>query len=239
MSSLLANIDQIIHTSPLLAFVAVFAAGALVSFTPCVYPVIPLTLGVIGARSLPGRQAGAGGRWKGFILSLVYVLGMALTYAALGLFASLTGKLFGQVGSNPFTYFFVANVCLLMGLSMLGVFAFPQVSLAGKGGAKGGLFGIFLVGIVSGLIVGPCTAPVLAAILVYVAAKHDVLYGFLLLFTFGYGVGFLLILLGTFTGLIASLPKSGVWLERVKQAFGWILIFTAEYLLIKAGGLLI
>ena len=232
MASLLANIDQIIRTSPFLAFVAVFAAGALVSFTPCVYPVIPLTLGVIGARS-------AGGRWKGFILSLVYVLGMALTYAALGLFASLTGKLFGQVGSNPFTYFFVANVCLLMGLSMLGVFAFPQVSLAGKGAANGGLFGIFLVGIVSGLIVGPCTAPVLAAILVYVAAKHDVLYGFLLLFTFGYGVGFLLILLGTFTGLIASLPKSGAWLERVKQAFGWILILSAEYLLIKAGGLLI
>ena len=107
-----------------MAFVAVFVAGVFVSFTPCVYPVIPLTLGFIGARS-------AGGKSRGFFLSLVYVLGMAMTYAVLGAFASLTGQLFGKIGSSPVTYFIVSNICLLLGLSMLGVFEIPQLSFQG------------------------------------------------------------------------------------------------------------
>ena len=234
IQNLLDNIGQIIQTSPLLAFAAVFIAGVIVSFTPCVYPVIPLTLGFIGARS-------AGSKWKGFLLSLIYVLGMALMYAVLGAFASLSGKLFGQIGSHPMTYFVVANVCLLLGLSMLDVFHIPQISFARTPltGTRGGFLGAFVVGLFSGLIVGPCTAPVLAAVLVYVGSKHNLLYGFSLLFVFGYGVGFLMILLGTFTGLLASVPKSGRWLELIKKLFGWVLILAAEYLLIKMGGLLI
>lgn|SRR3990167_5670994 len=228
------NIEQLIATNPLLAFVAVFAAGVLVSFTPCVYPVIPLTLGFIGARS-------AGSRWKGFTLSLVYVLGMAVTYAILGAIASLSGKLFGNVGSSPVSYFIVANVCMALGLSMLGVFQIPQISFTGTGPVKQrqGYLGVFVIGLISGLIVGPCTAPVLAAILVYVGSKQNVVYGFSLLFAFGYGVGFLMILLGTFTGLLASIPKSGEWLERVKKLFGWVLIFAAEYFLIRMGEFLV
>ena len=228
------NIEHLIQSNPALAFVAVFLAGVAVSFTPCVYPVIPLTLGFIGARS-------AGGKWKGFLLSLIYVLGMATTYAILGAFASLSGKLFGQIGSSPVSYFIIANVCLILGLSMLDVFQIPQISLANSRlpQKKGGYFGAYAVGLFSGLIVGPCTAPVLAVILVYVGTKQNFLYGLSLLFTFGYGVGFLLILLGTFTGLLASIPKSGVWLERVKRLFGWFLILAAEYFLIKMGGLLI
>ncbi len=234
MEQFFNNIPQIIQSNPPLAFIAVFLAGVLVSFTPCVYPVIPLTLGFIGARS-------AGSRSKGFLLSLVYVLGMALTYAVLGAFASLSGKLFGQIGSHPITYFIVANVCLLLGLSMLGVLQIPQISLAGSAASKnrGGFIGAFIIGLFSGLIVGPCTAPVLAAVLVYVASKHNFVYGFSLLFVFGYGVGFLMILLSTFTGLLSSIPKSGKWLERIKKFFGWVLILAAEYLLIKMGGLLI
>lgn len=228
----LNNIEQLIQTNPALAFAGVFAAGLLTSFTPCVYPVIPLTLGVIGARS-------AGGKWKGFTLSLIYVLGMALTYAILGAFAALTGKLFGMIGSNPWSYFIVANVCLLFGLSMLGLFEFPQLSFASAQKKIGGIWDVFLAGIAAGLIVGPCTAPVLASILVYVGSKQNLFYGFSLLFVFGYGVGFLLILLGTFTGLLTSIPKSGLWLERVKQFFGWALILAAEYFLIKMGGFLI
>ena len=232
MQNIFDNIGSLIQTNPALAFVAIFLAGVLVSFTPCVYPVIPMTLGYIGAKS-------AGSRWKGFTLSLVYVLGMALTYATLGAFAALTGHLFGKIGSNPWVYFFVANVCLLLGLSMLGVFEFPQISLAGGARTqKKGYAGAFLVGVISGLITGPCTAPVLAAVLVYVGSKQNVLYGFSLLFVFGYGVGFLMILLGTFTGLLSSLPKSGPWLERIKRVFGWALLLAAQYLFIRMGELL-
>ncbi len=235
MDYLTQIIEQSIQTNPPLAFVAVFAAGVIVSFTPCVYPVIPMTLGFIGAKS-------AGSRWKGFALSLIYVLGMALTYASLGAFAALSGKLFGTVGSSPVSYFFLANICLLLGLSMLGVFSFPQISFISAGATsrrREGYLGAFLVGLLSGLIVGPCTAPALAVILVYAASKQNVLYGFWLLFVFGYGVGFLMILLGTFAGLLTSIPKSGRWLEIVKQSFGWVLILAAEYFLIQTGTLLV
>ena len=233
MPSWFDNIEQIIQVNPPLAFLAVFAAGVLVSFTPCVYPVIPMTLGYIGARS-------AGQKWRGFTLSLMYVLGMALTYAFLGAFAAFSGIFFGRIGAHPLTYFIVANVCLLLGLSMLGVFEFPQIRLTKAApSGKGGYWGALGVGVISGLIVGPCTAPVLAAILVYVGTKQNILYGFSLLFVFGYGVGFLMILLGTFTGLLASMPKSGAWLEWTKKLFGWLLILAAEYLFIKMGGFLV
>ena len=232
MQNLFDQIGPLIQSNPVLAFGLIFLAGVGVSFTPCVYPVIPLTLGYIGAKA-------AGSRWKGFTLSLVYVLGMALTYAALVAFAALAGKLFGAIGSSPWAYFFVGNMCLLLGLSMLGVLDAPQLSFSPGGKShKKGYLGAFFVGIVSGLIVGPCTAPVMAAILVYVSSRQNVWYGFSLLFVFGYGVGFLMILLGTFTGLLSSLPKSGEWLERVKKTFGWILLFAAEYLFVRMGELL-
>jgi thiol:disulfide interchange protein DsbD len=234
MQNLFDNIGQILQANPALAFVLIFIAGVGVSFTPCVYPVIPITLGYIGARSV-------GSRWKGFTLSLVYVLGMALTYAVLGAFAALTGRLFGQIASSPWTYLIVAAICLLLGLSMLGFFELPQISLAGRTPApsqrKKGYAGALLVGVVSGLIVGPCTAPVLATVLVYVGSKQNIFYGFSLLFTFGYGVGFLMILLGTFTGLVSSLPRSGAWLDHVKKIFGLLLIVSAAYLFYKTGGI--
>jgi len=112
------NAARYLQDSALLAYLAVYVGGVLVSFTPCTYPVAPLTVAFIGARS-------SGSRSKGFFLSLVYVFGMSLTYTAIGAVAALTGKLFGQVQSNPWVFFIMANICILMGLSMLDAFTLP------------------------------------------------------------------------------------------------------------------
>lgn len=230
MEPFLSHMQEYVRSAPLLAFAAAYAAGVLVSFTPCVYPVIPITLGYIGGRS-------AGGRGRGFLLSLSYALGLACVYAALGLFASLTGRLFGSVGAHPVSYFIAANICLVLGLSMFDVIQIPSLSFAGGGAGRrsGGFLGAFFVGMGSGLIVGPCTAPVLGAILLYVAKAGNVAYGTSLLFTFAMGMATLLILIGTFAGLLANLPKSGPWLLAVKKIFGVLLILAAEYFLVETG----
>ena len=228
------NLGVLIEQSPVLAVAAAFLGGVVVSFTPCIYPIIPITLGVIGARS-------GASRWRGFTLSTVYVLGMALTYAALGAFAAVTGKLFGQFATSPWAYFVVGNTALLFGLAMLDVFQLPQLGLTGQTSAQPtrGLLGTFFFGAVAGLIVGPCTAPVLATLLVYVGSQQNLAYGFLLLLAFGYGVGFLLILLGTFAGLVTALPRSGLWMIRIKKSFGWLMLGVAEYFLVLMGEALV
>jgi thiol:disulfide interchange protein DsbD len=232
---LLEGLSASLEGAPALAFLAVFAGGVLVSFTACVYPVVPITIAFIGARS-------AGSRTRGFFLSLVYVLGMALTYTALGGIAALSGKLFGQLQTNPWTYFVMANICILMGLAMLEVFILPVrtpafIARLQPRGKTRGLAGSLAVGAASGLVLGPCTAPVLAVLLSYVATRQHLLFGMSLLFVFALGMGVLLVVVGTFAGLLASLPKSGVWMARVNRLFGWILIGAGEYFLIVAGQL--
>ena len=216
-----------------LSLLAVYLAGVLISFTPCVYPVIPITLAYIGAR-------GRGSKWRGFVLSLIYVAGMAVTYTILGAVAALSGKLFGQIQSHPWTYFLIGNLCVLMGLSMLGVFTFnvrtPGFITREPPRKRGkGVVGSFLVGAASGLVIGPCTAPALAVILGYAATRENVAYASSLMFVFAFGMGTLLILVGTFAGLLAAIPRSGPWMVRVNRIFGWILLGAGEYFLINAG----
>lgn len=231
MDNILASWGQNLNFNSPFVFIIVFIGGVLVSFTPCAYPLIPITIGFIGAKS-------AGSRLRGLLLSLSYVAGIAVVYSLLGAIASISGKVFGSLTSTPIVYFITANVFLILGISMLGVFNLPLPKLLLRPGVKsGGVISAFLLGLVSALVVGPCTAPVLGGLLVYVATKENIFYGMLLLFIFAYGMGALLILLGTFTALLTALPKSGAWLERIKKACGAVLVLAAEYFFVKAGGL--
>ena len=239
MSDIAANLQQYLSAGSLLAYPAAFLAGLLISFTPCVYPIIPIQLGFIGGRVAAANTEGIGSRGangRGFKLSVLFVTGMALVYAALGAFASLTGTLFGIWAASPWTYVIVGNIVLLLALSMLDVFTLPtpQFLTNWNPERKGnGYVAALLVGASSGLVVGPCTAPALGAALAYVGAQGSVLFGTTILFTFAFGMGALMIVLGTFGG--ALLPRSGAWMVKVKKAFGVVMILIAEYLLLEAG----
>lgn len=218
--------------SPLEILLA-FGAGVLVSFSPCVYPLLPITIGYIGASSQKDK-------FHAFLLSLIYVLGMSITYCILGVFASLTGKIFGQISSSPISFFIIGNICILFGLSMLGVFEVHiPAPLLNKIKSPKSKFSVFLLGLISGLIVGPCTAPVLGTILVFVATKQNLFYGVVLLFSFAYGMGALLILAGTFSGILVNMPKSGKWMYTIEKIGGILLILAGEYFLINMGRSLI
>jgi cytochrome c-type biogenesis protein len=233
MDALLDSFSFYLKEASILAFPIAYLGGILTSFTPCVYPVAPITVAFIGAHS-------AASKWKGFRLSLIYVLGMASTYTSLGGIAAFSGSLFGQIQANPWTYLFLANVCILMGLSLMNVLSLSGetpdfiTKLQSREKTRGAP-GSFLVGAASGLVMGPCTTPVLAVLLSYVATRQNVLFGMGLLFAFSLGMGTLLIVLGTFSGLLSSLPRSGRWMVSINRLSGWIFLLMGEYFLINAG----
>jgi thiol:disulfide interchange protein DsbD len=203
-----------------LAIVAAFAGGLLTSLTPCVYPLIPITVSVFGARR-------AGSRGQAMLLSGLYVVGIAFTYSALGVGAALTGKAFGSVMSNPWVIGGVAIVLVAMAASMFGAFdlALPaglQARLSRVGGA--GFAGAFAMGLVAGVIAAPCTGPVLAAALAVIAQKGSVAYGLAVMFPYALGMGLPFFLIGAFS---LAFPKSGAWMETVKSLFGVALLAAA------------
>ncbi len=209
-----------------LDYIFAFIGGVLVSFTPCVFPLIPVTAGYIGATAAKSRL-------KGFTLSLVYVTGIAVTYSVLGLIASLTGQLFGRISSSPVTYIVVGAVVVIFALSMLDMFYIPLPGLIRLPAVKRqDYFSTFVLGLASGLIIGPCTTPALAAILAYLAAKKNVLYGMTLLFSFAYGMGLILILTGTFSGMLLSLPKPEKWMVYAKKIGALIILASGIYFII-------
>jgi len=212
----------------LLAIMVAFLFGFLSSLTPCVYPVIPITIAYIGSR------ASGKGKLSGFVLSLFFVLGLALVYSTLGVISSLLGVSFGSLTQKPAVGLFVAFVFLLLGLSMMGLFEIAMPSRwTGKIEAekkKGkGYLGAFFIGALSGLVASPCIGPLLLAILVIVASIGSAFLGFVYLFAFALGMGILFILIGTFSGLLSSLPKSGGWMDFVKIIFGAMIIAAAFY----------
>jgi thiol:disulfide interchange protein DsbD len=218
---------------PLLAAGTLFAAGVLTSLTPCIYPMIPITAGVIAGQAPAERS-----RRRTVLLTLTYVAGLALFYALLGLLAGLTGQLFGTVSSSPWARLAIGNLLLIFGLAMLDVIpvAAPD-RLAGWAGRLGGgsYPGVFLLGATSGIVAAPCGAPAFAAVLTWVATTGSALLGFIYLFVFSLGMTALLVAVGIFSGTLAVLPRSGRWMAWVKKIAGVLLILMAEYYFLQAG----
>lgn len=223
--------DSLQH-HPLAALVALFGAGLLTSLSPCIYPMIPITIGLIGgtARSdAPRRVVG---------MTLTYVLGLALFYSVLGLVAGLTGTLFGTVGSNPWVRLAVANLLVVFALGLLDVIPMnaPRRLAAWAGGLGGGSYpAAFLLGSTSGIVAAPCGAPVFGAVLTWVAATRSGFLGFLYLFVFSLGMSAVLIAVGLASGALAALPKPGPWMEWIKRVAAVVLLLVAEYYFVQVG----
>jgi cytochrome c-type biogenesis protein len=218
---------------PLRAVPVLFLAGLVTSVTPCVYPMIPITVGILGGAGAESRS-----RRRTVAYVLLYALGLALVYASLGLLAGMSGTLFGTISSNRWAYLVMANLLLLAALAMLDVFPVSAparlVAWAGRFGARSP-GSVFLMGATSGLVAAPCGAPAFAAVLTFVSHTRSAALGFLYLLVFSLGMTALLIVVGLSAGTLASLPKAGRWMSWVKKAAGVLILGMAEYYFVKAG----
>ncbi len=211
----------------ILGLIFVFLGGLALNLTPCVYPLIPITIGFFG-----GQSEGKTSRLVG--MGLLFVVGMAVTYSVIGVITALTGSMFGTLLQNPIVIIFIALIFLVLSLSMFGVYEFklPDSWVAKAGGAKGGMYGAFFMGLTMGIVAAPCIGPFVLGLVTYVAAKGDPFFGFLLFFILAVGLGTPYLFLAIFSGKIKKLPRAGEWMEAVKHIFGLILIGMAIYFLL-------
>ncbi len=204
------------------SFVLMFLAGLGASLTPCVYPMIPITMAIIGAKG--------GGKAKGFVLSLALVLGMAVTYTTLGVVAAKSGAAFGAFAQKPSFLIPVSLIFAVFALSLFGAFEIRlPAGLAAKlqgDGSRSGLGGAFVMGLVLGPLSAPCVGPIVGSVLVGIAQHGQVWLGGSQLFVFSLGMGVLFLAVGTFS---AGLPRSGDWLTRLKQAMGLVVLGFAAW----------
>lgn len=220
------NIESALSGNIFYALLASFVAGILTSFTPCIFPMIPITLSILG------HDAEKNSRLQNFTRSLIYVLGIAITYSILGVSAAMTGNLFGQTLSNKYIVGAMSILFFLMALSMWGFFeiqvpAFIRNRLGV--GKKQGYWGIFTMGLISGIVASPCVGPVLVAILSHVSTTKNIYYGFILLFTYALGLGLIFLVIGLFSQALSLLPRSGAWMNRIKFILGALLMLTSLY----------
>jgi thiol:disulfide interchange protein DsbD len=210
---------------PLIA--ACFAAGLLLSLTPCVYPLIPITSGIVRSFGTPTRLGALSS-------SIIYVAGFALVYAALGAASALGGSAFSEALGSPYALVAIAVIMVALSLSMFGLYELKlpgfftnKMQQAGTRTSKN-TAGLFIMGMLGACMVGPCLTAPLAAVLGYIARRGDILTGIIMMSAVAWGISVLLIIVGTFN---AVLPKSGEWLKKVNTAFGFILLALAAYYL--------
>ena len=218
---------ELLSASPLTAMFVLFGAGVLTSLTPCIYPMIPITAGIVA-----GTAGARPDRTRAVALTLTYVAGLALLYATMGLAAGLTGSLFGTVASNPWVRLAMAGLLAAFGLAMLGgaPVRVPGAVAAWAGGMRGGSYpAVFLLGATSGIVAAPCGAPAFAAVLTWVAGTGSPVLGFAYLLAFSLGMSVLLAAVGLVSGVSARLPRPGRWMAWIQRAGGVIMLAMAGY----------
>ncbi|HUP64906.1 MAG TPA: cytochrome c biogenesis protein CcdA, partial [Thermoanaerobaculia bacterium] len=207
-----------------LTLLVVFVLGLALNLTPCVYPLIPLTIAFFSSQT--------GGRSRRVALASSYVLGLAAMYSALGVFSALSGMLFGAWLQLPAVLIFFALLMILLAASMFGAFEIrvPHF-ISDRAGARGGLAGAATMGLLAGIVAAPCVGPFIISLIALVSQKGSVAFGFILFFVLALGLGLPYLFLGIFSTAAASMPRSGPWMVQIKQALGFVLIAMAFYFL--------
>ncbi len=202
----------------------IFIGGMALNLTPCVYPLIPITVSYFGGR-------GSRGRGQTLAHGLCYVGGLALTNSGLGVAAAFTGGLMGALLQNPLVLTAVALILLALAGSMFGLWELrmPQALTRAAARSYGGCFGSFFMGVTLGVVAAPCIGPFVLGLLTWVAGMGSPLLGFLVFFTLSLGLGLPLFVLALFSGKLDRLPRSGEWMIWVRKLMGWVLVGMAVY----------
>ena len=203
----------------IVAFLAIFVIGLALNLTPCVYPMLSVTVSLFGGQSETNAV-------KVFLKAVTYVLGIATMYTVLGVSAALSGTLFGSWLQSPWILGGIGVLLLGLSLSSFGLYQIqmPYWLTSKLGGSTGtGLISLYLSGLVVGVFAAPCIGPPVIALLTLVSSKADPVFGFWVFFTLSLGLGFPYLILGTFSGMLRKIPRSGAWLIWVERIFGVIL----------------
>lgn len=210
-------------------FISVFFLGLGLNLTPCVYPMLSITISLF--RGSEGEPHG-----RAFFKALAYVLGMVTMYSVLGVAAAMTGSFFGQWLQNFWVQLGTGIVVIALALSMLGLYQFRLPSWImppTQGASKATHLSFFISGLLVGIIAAPCMGPAVLTLLTFVSAQQNAMFGFLLFFVMALGLGLPYLVLGTYSGLLAKLPKSGAWLVWFERLMGVVLLsFGAFYVAI-------
>ena len=208
----------------LLVLLVIFLQGLALNLTPCVYPLIPITLSFFGGRSDKSQGSTV-------LSGIVYLAGLCITNSIMGVSAALSGSMLGSALQNPLVLVFIALVMTTLAFSFFGFWEFELPSFLTSMASKNyqGYFGTFFMGLTLGIVAAPCIGPFVLSLLLYVGQKGDVLLGFLYFSTLGIGLGLPLCILAIFSGALNSLPKSGDWMVWIRKIFGWVLIGMGYY----------
>lgn len=213
------------------AFAGIFLIGLALNLTPCVYPMLSVTVSLFGSRK--GEESRLG---SSFFMAFVYVMGIVFMYSVLGVAAAFTGALFGSWLQSPIVLAGIGILIFALALSMFGLYELQppsswMQSLSGTQRKTGGVVGHFFSGLVVGVFAAPCIGPPIIALLAFVGSQGDPLFGFTIFFVMAFGLGFPYLILGTFSGLLSKMPKSGTWMVWVKKVFGVVLVGVALFYL--------